>query len=219
MKKIYSNIFVVYVLLSGCSNNYKAPLQYTYCPVAHISDPTWVQRDRDENHLIAKIGVKHNRDSERDIRELVKSTLAKNLSSDAHAYSQSVLDNSSRLVTNYNVNVATNVQLKNVKTEFEKIGDCLVAWASISQNDAQIALTKSHPINQKEHASWLLISSSHDIKDYKHHLRLYPQGLYTETAKARIDVLNKHYAKRAFNRSVGHPTARMLGNLLDSFFN
>ena len=206
-------------LLSACSVNKSASVpQYTYCAVAHISDPVWVQQDRNNNYLISKIGVKHNRESERDITNLVKHTLAQNLYSDVHAYSQSTLDNSERLVSNYNVNVATNVQLQNVRTEFTKVDDCLVAWASISPDDAEIALTKSHPINQKEHASWQLIESSHDINDYEKHLTLYPQGLYTQTVKARIDVLKKHHNEQAINRSIENPTMRMLAHLFNNLF-
>ena len=220
MKNLYLTIFALNALLSGCSINKNASApQYTYCAVAHISDPAWVQQDRNSNYLISKIGLVHDRESERDITTLVKQTLAQNLYSDVHAYSQSTLDNSERLVSNYNVNVATNVQLQNVKTEFTKVDNCLVAWASVSQIDADIALAKSHPINEKEHAAWQLIEASKNINDYKQHLKLYPQGLYADTAKARIDVLNKHYNKQAINRSFRDPTVRMLAHLFNNLFN
>lgn len=210
---------LVYAFLTGCSiNNPTVPHQYEYCSVSHINDPLWVQQDRRDNYLISKIGVEHSRESERDIERLLRHSLAQSLSSDVHAYSQSTLDNSMRLVTNYNVNVATNVQLNNVSTEFKKVGDCLVAWASISPTDAKVALEKSHPINQKEHNAWKLIEASHNIDDYKHHLTLYPQGLYTETAKARIEVLNKHYTEQAINRSISNPAARMLVHFLQNVF-
>lgn len=219
MLKILFTAALLVSLLSACSVNKSASApQYTYCAVAHVSDPAWVQQDRNNNYLISKIGVKHNRESERDITNLVKHTLAQNLYSDVHAYSQSTLDNSERLVRNYNVNIATNVHLQNVKTEFTKVGNCLVAWASISNNDASIALAKSHPINQKEHAAWQLIESSKNINDYKQHLKLFPQGLYTETAKARIDVLNEHYTKQIINRSIKDPTMRMLTHLFNNLF-
>ena len=212
-------MFFLFTFLSACSVNKNALTpQYTYCAVAHISDPLWVQQDRNKDFLISKIGVKHNRESERDIRDLVTQTLAQNLYSDVHAYSQSTLDNSESLVSNHNVNVATNVHLENVRTEFANVDDCLVAWASISQSDADIALAKSHPINQKEHAAWQLISSSQDIDDYKQHLTLYPQGLYTQTAKARIEVLNKHHTEREINRTIRNPTLRMLAHLYNNLF-
>ena len=219
MLKTLFTIALLVCLLSACSVNKSANSpQYTYCAVAHVSDPEWVQQDRNYNYLISKVGVIHNRESERDITALVKQTLAQNLYSDVHAYSQSTLNNSAQLVTNYNVNVATNVQLQNVKTEFTKVDDCLVAWASVSQNDAEIALAKSHPINEKEHAAWQLIEASKNINDYKQHLKLYPRGLYTETAKARIDVLKKHYNKQAINRSFKDPTVRMLAHLFNNLF-
>lgn len=219
MLKTFLTTALLVCLLSACSvnNSANAP-RYTYCAVAHVSDPEWVQQDRNNHYLISKIGVIHNRESERDITALVKQTLAQNLYSDVHAYSQSTLNNSTQLVTNYNVNVATNVQLQNVRTEFTKFDNCLVAWATVSQSDAEVALEKSHPINEKEHAAWQLIESSKDIDDYKQHLKLYPQGLYTETAKARVDVLKHHYNEQAINRSIKDPTMRMLAHLFNNLF-
>jgi hypothetical protein len=219
MLKILFTTILFVSLISACSVNKSASApQYTYCAVAHISDPVWVQQDRNNDHLISKIGVVHNRMSERDITKLVKYTLAQNLYSDVHAYSQSTLNHSAQLVTNYNVNVTTNVQLQNVRIEFIKVDGCLVAWASVSPNNAKIALAKSHPINQKEHTVWRLIESSRDINDYKKHLTLYPQGLYTETAKARIDVLNKHDTAQSINRSIKNPTMRTLAHLFSNLF-
>lgn len=219
MLKHLFTITAAVFLVSACSINKSATVpQYNYCAIAHISDPLWVQQDRNKNYLISKIGVEHNRESERDIRDLVTQTLAQNLYSDVHAYSQSTLDNSERLVSNHTVNVATNVHLENVRTEFTKVDNCLVAWASISQSDADIALAKSHPINEKEHAAWELIASSQDITDYKQHLTLYPQGLYTQTAKTRIEVLNRALTGREINRTIRNPGLRMLVHLLNNFF-
>jgi hypothetical protein len=209
-------IFVLTAFLNACSS-VSAP-QYQYCAVADVVDPAWVQQDRARDFLISKIGVLHTRKSERDITKLVKYTLAQNMYSDVHAYSQSTLDNTEHLVTNYQVNVATNVHLINVKTDFKKVGNCLVAWASVSSNDAQIALANSHPINAQEHVAWELIKASEQLKDYQHHLTLYPRGLYSETAKARIDVLKQHDTKQVINRSTNNPTVRMLGHLINNIF-
>jgi hypothetical protein len=209
-------IFMLVAFLSACSS-VSAP-QYQYCAVADVVDPKWVQHDRERDYLISKIGVMHTRESERDITKLVKYTLAQNLYSDVHAYSQSILDNTGRLVTNYQVNVATNLQLKNVKTDFKKVVKCLVAWASVSSNDAQIALANSHPVNEQEHAAWELIKTSQQLKDYQRHLTLYPRGLYSETATARIDALKVRDNTQAINRSTNNPTVRMLGHLINSVF-
>jgi hypothetical protein len=216
MKKECFTILVLIAFVSACSS-VSAP-QYQYCAAADIVDPAWVQHDRARDFLISKIGVVHTRESERDITKLAKYTLAQNLYSDVHAYSQSTLDNTERLVTNYQVNVATNVHLMNVKTDFKKVGNCLVAWASVSSNDAQIALANSHPVNKKEHAAWELIKTSPQSSDYQHHLTLYPRGLYSETAKARIEVLKERDNIQAINRSSHNPTVRMLGHLISSIF-
>jgi hypothetical protein len=217
MKKECLTIVVLTAFVSACSS--VSTPQYQYCAVADVTDPVWVQQDRAQSYIITKIGVMHTRESERDITKLVKYTLAQNLYSDVHAYSQSTLDNTERLVTNYQVNVATNVHLMNVKTDFKKVGNCLAAWASVSSNDAQIALANSHPVNKQEHAAWELIKTSQQSSDYEHHLTLYPRGLYSETAKARILVLSKQYHQHAINRVSSDPTMRMLGHLLNHIFN
>jgi hypothetical protein len=216
MKKQCLTIVVLIAFVSACSS--VSTPQYQYCAVADVTDPVWVQQDRAQSYLISKIGVMHNRESERDITKLVKYSLAQNLYSDVHAYSQSTLDNTERLVTNYQVNVATNVHLMNVKTDFKKVGNCLAAWASVSPNDAQIALANSHPVNKNEHAAWELIKASQQLSDYQHHLTLYPSGLYSETAKARIDVLKRDDSRQAINRSSHNSTVRMLGHLINRIF-
>jgi hypothetical protein len=215
IKKCLS-IYVLIAFLSACAS--VSTPQHQYCAVADVADPKWVRHDRERDYVISKIGVVHTRESERDITKLVKYTLAQNLYSDVHAYSQSILDSTGRLVTNYQVNVATNLHLTHVKTDFKKVGKCLVAWASVSSQDAQIALANSHPINKQEHAAWELIKASQQVKDYQRHLTLYPRGLYSETAKARIDVLKKRDSQQAIHRATNNPTVRMLGQLLNNVF-
>jgi hypothetical protein len=202
------------VLLSACAAKSQ---RYDYCSVAEVADPAWVDIDRTQGYLVSKIGVVHSREAERDITRLVRQSLASNLYSDVHAYMQSTFDGEN-LATNHQINVATNVQLTNVRTSFEKVGVCLVAWATVSQKDAEIAVGKSHPINKAEHSEWQRIKDSQRISDYRYHLRKYPRGLYTETAKARIDVIESHKRKKSINKANYSPTARMLLNLMNTFF-
>ncbi len=202
------------LVLVACSSS--GP-EYYYCSVADVKDPGWVESDREKGFLVAKIGVRHTRKAERDIVRLSKLSLAENLYSDVHSYRQSYSDGE-RLAVNQLTNVATNVKLENLKTDFKKSGRCLVAWATVSKKDAEIALEKSHPINKEEHKAWQAIRESHSISDYREHLENYPQGLYTETAEARIEVLKKNNNTQAINNSKMSPPARMFWQLLNNVF-
>lgn len=216
MIKKQLTLLLLSVILNGCAATKQA---YTYCAIAHVTEPVWVQQDRANDYLVNKIGLIHDRTSERDINSLVKYALAQNLYSDVHVYAHSTLDNTERLVINYQVSVATNVQMQQVKTDFKQVGNCLVAWATISPENAKIALAQSHPVNEQEQVAWARIKSSQRSQDYQHHLVLYPRGLYSETAKARIEVLKKQYHQQAINRASSEPTVRMLGHLLNRIFN
>jgi len=217
--RILSFILLSVVALTGCSVS--GP-DYTYCAVADVNDPNWVTADRERGYLVSKIGVRHSRKAERDIVRLAKQSLAENLYSDVYAYTESTYRTDSLgeafSVTDQLINVATNVQLKNVKTEFKKAGDCLVAWASVSKQDAEIALKHSHPINRAEQRDWNRIKDSRKVSDYEKHIEKYPQGLFTQTAKARIDVLEKYYNTRAINRSNVNPPAKMFWHLMNNIF-
>lgn len=208
-------VFLCVVLLSACAANKQ---RYDYCSVAEVADPAWVNADRANGYLVSKVGVAQSREAERDITRLARQSLANNLYSDVHAYMQNTFDGE-RLATNHHINVATNVQLTNVRTSFHKAGPCLVAWASVSPKDAQIALKKSHPINKAEHTEWQQIKDSESARDYQQHIKKYPQGLYTQTAKARIAVLKKYNNRRAINNSISSPSARMLWHALSTVFN
>lgn len=207
------------VLLTGCSVS--GP-DYNYCAVAHVNDPPWVTLDRNRGYLVSKIGVRHSRKAERDIVHLAKQSLAENIYSDVHAYTESRYRSDSIgkafSVTDQLINIATNVQIENVKTEFKQSGRCLVAWASVSPADAQMALQRSHPINRAEQRDWNRIKDSRKVSDYEKHIKKYPQGLFTQTAKARIDVLEKYYNTRAINRSGFSPPAKMFWHLVNNIF-
>ncbi|MBF38686.1 hypothetical protein [Idiomarina sp. UBA4520] len=219
--RLLQSFFTVFVgfVISACSVS--GP-EYNYCSVVDVEDPNWVMADRERRYLVSKIGIRHSRKAERDIVRLAKQSLAENIYSDVHSYTHSNYTTDTRgetsLVTNQLVNVATNLQLKNVRTDFQKVGGCLAAWATISPQNAEIALEKSHPINRKEYRAWQRIENSQSVSDYKKHLEKYPRGLYSETAKARIDVLRKHKNKQAINDSNISPPARMFWHLLNNIF-
>ncbi|MGM0905557.1 MAG: hypothetical protein ACQEVQ_03385 [Pseudomonadota bacterium] len=196
--------------------------KYHYCSVANTDDPGWVSADRERGYIVIKIGVRHSRAAERDIARLAKQSLAENLYSDVHAYTESsyITDRSGeqRLVTDRLINIASNVKLKNVKMEFKEVDGCLAAWASVSREDANIALKHSHPINQAEQRDWESIKDSRKVSDYRAHIERYPSGLYTETAKNRIDVLRKQNNTRSINNSGVSPPAKMFWHLINNIF-
>ena len=205
-------IAICSLCVAACSSSVS---KYQYCSVAHIDDPAWVKSDRTKGYLISKVGVRHTREAERDITRVVKLSLVESLYADVHSYRQSY-SNSDQLAVNQSVNVATNVVLKNVKTEFERAGSCLVAWATVSLQDAEIALNKSHPINSAEHKAWLKISNSSSSRAYREHLKKYPRGLYSETARARIEFLEQRHRQKTISNSAASPTTRMLLHLINS---
>lgn len=215
----FLTVVSIVAVLGACSVS--GP-EYYYCSVADVDDPAWVKRDRERGYLASKIGVRHSRSAERDIVRLAKQSLAENIYSDVHSYTHHTYSKDSigeaNLVTNQLVNIATNLNLNNVKTEFKKVDGCLVAWATISPENAEVALKKSHPINRKEYRAWQRIKNSQNIGDYEKHLEKYPRGLYSETAKARIDVLRKHKNKQAINSSNMSPPARMFWHLMNNIF-
>ncbi|CUS48036.1 MAG: hypothetical protein HLUCCO02_05645 [Idiomarinaceae bacterium HL-53] len=43
-------------------------------------------------------------------------------------------------------------------------------WATVSPENAAVALEKSHPINTQEHESWLEIQNSRNVSDYRRHV-------------------------------------------------
>lgn len=206
-------------IISACSVS--GP-EYDYCSVADVEDPDWVMADRERGYLVSKIGVRHSRKAERDIIRLAKQSLAENIYSDVHSYTHSRYSTDktgeANLVTSQLVNIATNLQLENVRTDFKKVGDCLAAWATLSPENAEIALEKSHPINRREYRAWQRIDKSQNVSEYKEHLENFPRGLYSETAKARIDVLRKHKNKQAINNTNMSLPARMFWHLLNSAF-
>jgi hypothetical protein len=206
-------------MISACSVS--GP-EYNYCSVVDVEYPDWVIADREREYLVSKIGVRHSRKAERDIVRLAKQSLAENIYSDVHSYTHSSYSNDTtgeaNLVTSQLVNIATNLQLENVRTDFKKVGGCLAAWATLSPENAEIALEKSHPINRQEYRAWQRIEKSQNVSEYKEHLENFPRGLYSETAKARIDVLRKHKNKQAINNTNMSPPARMFWHLLNSAF-
>lgn len=202
--------------LSGCSS-VPGEHKHRYCAVAEIDDPAWVDNHREKGYLVTKFGVEHNRTAERDIHKLATSVLAQNLYSDVHSYTHSTWSHN-ETVTNVHLNVASNVQMEQVRVSYGVTNGCLVAWASVSPENARIALEKSHPINAEEHAAWQEIAESTRMADYRNHLEKYPRGLYAETARARIRVLRKENELRYIRQSDMSPPAKVLTQLLVHIF-
>lgn len=203
---IFLCLFVV-----GCASTSN---HYQYCAISDIEDPEWVKADRNNGYLVAKVGVMHSREAERDIVSLTKRALAGNIYSDVHVYYKSTFDGE-KLASDHNINMATNVHLKNVKSEYRKVDNCLVSWASVSFEQANISQQKAHPINKQEHKAWQRINESRGIGDYREHLQKFPQGLYTQTAKARIDVLEQQQTRRAIGQAKAPPGLKVLLHLVN----
>ncbi|RTE85844.1 hypothetical protein [Aliidiomarina sp. B3213] len=175
------------ILLSACSQTLLEP-KHQYCSIADIEEPRWVQNDRSKGYLVTKFGIEYSREAERDVHGLLARTMARSIYTEIYANTQSTFDSNNR-VTEYHFSAASNLELTLMKTDFARHGQCLAAWATIKPEDARLALENSHPINMAEHRAWQSIKDSRNWRDYAEHLEKFPQGLYADTCRARIDVL------------------------------
>lgn len=182
MKTITVLLLALFVV--GCSSTNSG--QHRYCSVSDVSDPTWYNSIKNDG-VVAKFGVEHTREAERDIARHAQLQLAQQLYS--RISSRTILVDGVIEQSTHRSMVASNVYLEGSKVSWAKHDNCLVAWAGVSKESAQESMRDSFKINQEERAAWKLVYNSYSIDTLEKHIKLYPLGIYRATAEERIESL------------------------------
>ena len=206
---------LIVILLSslaiGCASTSSG--EYRYCSAANVASPYWYTKIKDE-HVVAKFGVKHTREAERDVMRMSQIMLAHQLYSRVSG-STTIVNGELDRASQYS-KVASNVYLDSAKVEWDVNNGCMVVWAGVTTDAADRSLEASLAINEQERQDWRGVHNTYSIALLEKHIKQYPLGIYRETAEQRIASLHKGNRKDRIRDSRLHPGAKLLLNLSNS---
>lgn len=189
-------LIVLIVLLGtvGCSSTPTQPgvliTDIERCWVDSNFEPKWVSAAREADHYVGVAGVKVSPQANDIAQMLARQALAEQIYTHVSSRTTRKVGTGFEQSVSHSTTSATNLYLHHSKTDFRVHHNCVVAWASVTPEQATQALSTKVDIDKQEDADWKSIRRSQDSRVFIDHLNRYPNGIYADEAKTKLKTIN-----------------------------
>lgn len=179
-------VLLTILILSACSStsNMIAEPSFKYCE-ADVPQPDWYLADQERGYHTTSIQIHNIIGADTKINDLVRAAIGHQVYSTVNSVAKSTYDmhGNGTFTYEYTTETASNLTIPQTRIQRYLVGDCLVAFGSLSPELMNEAIERKFLADALEREDWFKIVGTINAGRYVEHINRYPNGIYRKDAE------------------------------------